>query len=65
MLARRHYELELDVLCEFRFFLDSPANQIPAPAISTYEPRMRMPIATERRMIDGFDLYKKEFSDSD
>jgi phosphoribosylglycinamide formyltransferase-1 len=60
-LARRHYELELDVASEFLNFLDGKAE-----GSSTVYPespsRMRMPIATERDMIAKFEEYKRKFS---
>jgi phosphoribosylglycinamide formyltransferase-1 len=61
-LARRHYELELDVLGEFLTFLDGTAKA----GLEVYPenpPRMRMPIDTEREMVAKFDEYKRRFSD--
>ena len=61
-LARRHYELELDVLGEFLTFLDGTAKA----GLEVYPenpPRMRMPIDTERKMVAKFDEYKRRFSD--
>jgi phosphoribosylglycinamide formyltransferase-1 len=63
MLARRHYELELDVLGEFLTFLDGKA----APSSVAYPekpPHMRMPASVEKEMIAKFDEYKQRFSDS-
>ncbi len=59
-LARRHYELELDVLCEFlrimrgerRTYPEYPANP----------PRRRMGIEREREMMAKFPAYKANFS---
>jgi hypothetical protein len=65
MLARRHYELELDLLGNFQFFLASPETAILPPL--TYpesEPKMRMSIEVEQKMIGGFDEYKKKFAGS-
>jgi phosphoribosylglycinamide formyltransferase 1 len=62
-LARRHYELELDVLAEFSSLLDGAAKA----GLETFPenlPRMRMPIDTEREMIAKFDEYKRRFSGS-
>ena len=59
VLARRHYELELDVASEFLSFL------IRSAAIARYPespPRMRMPMNIERDMIAKFDGYKQQFS---
>jgi phosphoribosylglycinamide formyltransferase-1 len=61
-LARRHYELELDVATEFLTFLDGKANgnSVVYPEAPS---RMRMPIKMERDMIEKFDEYKKRFSE--
>jgi phosphoribosylglycinamide formyltransferase 1 len=61
VLARRHYELELDVASEFLNFLNGKA----AGSSVTYPEnpsRMRMPIKTEQDMIAKFDEYKKKLS---
>jgi phosphoribosylglycinamide formyltransferase-1 len=60
-LARRHYELELDVLSEFLTFLDGTAK---ASLVGYPEnpPRMRMPIDTEKEMMAKFNKYKQKFS---
>ena len=60
-LARRHYELELDVLGEFLTFLDGTAKASLA-GYPANPPRMRMPIDTEKEMIAKFDEYKRKFS---
>jgi phosphoribosylglycinamide formyltransferase-1 len=62
-LARRHYELELEVLGEFLTFLDGTAKAGPE-AYPENPPRMRMPIDTEREMVARFDEYKRRFSDT-
>jgi phosphoribosylglycinamide formyltransferase-1 len=62
VLARRHYELELEVASEFLTFLDRRASD----DFGVYPegpPRMRMPINAERDMIAKFDDYKQRFSD--
>jgi phosphoribosylglycinamide formyltransferase 1 len=61
VLARRHYELELDVASEFLNFLNGAAEDNSA-AYPESPSRMRMPIKTERDMIAKFDEYKKKFS---
>jgi phosphoribosylglycinamide formyltransferase-1 len=61
-LARRHYELELDVLSEFLTLLDGTAKA-GLEAYPENPPRMRMPIDAEREMIAKFDEYKRRFSD--
>ncbi|OSI28338.1 formyltransferase family protein [Bradyrhizobium canariense] len=60
VLARRHYELELEVLCEFMSILNKPNR-----AISHYPSnpaRRRMPIDLEREMIAQFPCYKERFA---
>jgi phosphoribosylglycinamide formyltransferase-1 len=60
-LARRHYELELDMLSEFLTFLEGKAKG----SSSVYPekpPTMRMPINIESEMIAKFDEYKRKFS---
>jgi phosphoribosylglycinamide formyltransferase-1 len=61
MLARRHYELELNVASEFLTFLDGRANG-GSIAYPENPPRKRMPIDIEREMIAKFDEYKNRFS---
>jgi phosphoribosylglycinamide formyltransferase 1 len=60
-LARRHYELELDVLGEFLTFLDGKAKAT-LPVYPESPPRMRMPIDIENEMIAKFEEYKLKFS---
>jgi hypothetical protein len=62
VLARRHYELELDVASEFLTFLDEKANSSNVAYPET-PPRKRMPVNVEQEMIDKFDAYKKTFSE--
>jgi phosphoribosylglycinamide formyltransferase 1 len=60
VLARRHYELELDVLSEFMPIVNEPRSfptNYPANA-----PRMRMPFAVEKDMLEKFNEYKLTFS---
>jgi phosphoribosylglycinamide formyltransferase 1 len=60
-LARRHYELELDVLGEFLTFLEGKAKAS-LLAYPESPPRMRMPIDIENEMIAKFEEYKRKFS---
>lgn len=60
VLARRHYELELDVLSEFLTFLNGTAKAT-LPVYPENPPRMRMPIDTEKQMIAKFEDYKQKF----
>jgi phosphoribosylglycinamide formyltransferase-1 len=60
VLARRHYELELDVLSESIQVLNQPRflpTNYPANA-----PRMRMPFAAEKDMLEKFNEYRLKFS---
>jgi phosphoribosylglycinamide formyltransferase-1 len=59
VLARRHYELELDVACEFLSFLRGKAEGGSA-AYPEKASRMRMPVKIERDMIAKFDEYKRK-----
>lgn len=52
-LARRHYELEIDLLCEFETHLDT-VSDVPAP---TEEPFRRMPAALEPQLLDALPGY--------
>ena len=60
-LARRHYELELEVHSEFLSFLDARKRGA-CPVYPEKPPRMRMPIGVEREMIAKFDDYKQKFA---
>ncbi len=61
-LARRHYELELDVLSEFLTVLDRGVDG--SSVVYPENPaRMRMPVNIEKEMIAGFGQYKEKFSD--
>jgi phosphoribosylglycinamide formyltransferase 1 len=61
VLARRHYELELDVECEFLAFLDGKDKGI-LPEYPANAPRMRMPAAIEKEMFAKFEEYKHRFA---
>lgn len=60
VLARRHYELELDVLCEFMSILSEPDRSI--AQYPTNPARRRMPIDLEREMIGQFPSYRARFA---
>jgi phosphoribosylglycinamide formyltransferase-1 len=62
MLARRHYELEVDVGSKFLSFLKGKAESSPV-VYPENASRMRMPIRTERDMIAKFDGYKRKLSE--
>lgn len=59
-LARRHYELELDVLSEFLAFMAGGYAQ-PTEVFPQHPPKMRMPIDTEQVMVRRFDEYKLKY----
>jgi len=60
ILARRHYELELNVLSESMRILNQPKSlHINYPANA---PRRRMPLAVEKDMLEKFDDYRLRFS---
>jgi phosphoribosylglycinamide formyltransferase-1 len=61
VLARRHYELELDVATELLSFLNRKAEG-KLVAYPERPSRMRMPIKTERDMIAKFEEYKKKLA---
>lgn len=59
-LARRHYELEIEMLVNFRALLQvggADRKQYPE-----HPARMRMPRALEKEMLERFETYKEEFS---
>jgi phosphoribosylglycinamide formyltransferase-1 len=60
-LARRHYELELDVLCEFLKIMDRTGKSSCAD-YRVNPPRRRMPIDREREMVASFPAYRAKFS---
>jgi phosphoribosylglycinamide formyltransferase-1 len=60
-LARRHYELELDVLCEFLRIVKG-AESRPRVQYPAKPPRRRMGIEREREMMANFSAYKAKFS---
>jgi phosphoribosylglycinamide formyltransferase-1 len=60
-LARRHYELELDVLCEFLKIARS-GGRLPCAEYPSNPPRRRMGIEREREMMANFPAYRTKFS---
>ena len=60
-LARRHYELELNVLCEFLRILEADGRSARAE-YPINPPQRRMPIDREREMIESFPAYRAKFS---
>jgi phosphoribosylglycinamide formyltransferase-1 len=61
VLARRHYELELDVLTNFMGFLNGKPGAKPTDYPDN-PPHMRLPVALEEQMIAKFEAYKAKFS---
>ncbi len=59
-LARRHYELEIDMTARFQEFLDRPTN--PFADIAVGEPHMRMNQDTEKKTLEKFGSYLERFS---
>jgi phosphoribosylglycinamide formyltransferase 1 len=59
-LARRHYELEIELLAEFARFLNEPEN--PPSDLPERPSRKRMPLDLEERMLTGFDAFKACFA---
>lgn len=57
-LARRHYELEIEVMSNFTHYL---ANSF-VEAFPTYDAHRRMPADTEAEMVRRFDDYKTTFA---
>jgi phosphoribosylglycinamide formyltransferase-1 len=61
VLARRHYELELNVQSQFLAFLSGKDSDV-CSAYPENPPRMRMPAEVERDMFARFDGYKQKFA---
>lgn len=62
-LARRHYENELDILANYKYYLDNPVNMYKNAAA---EPSTRrMPRAVENSLPGHFPAYKELFAIQD
>jgi len=59
MLAKRHYENEINCLVSFEHFLNNPQN--PFADIKKDEAKKRMPLEKEKELIQSFSEYKKQF----
>ncbi|QPJ62171.1 MAG: hypothetical protein G3M70_09925 [Candidatus Nitronauta litoralis] len=59
-LARRHYELEIDMTARFQEFFEKPVN--PFEDIAVGEPHMRMNQETEKVTLAKFKGYLEKFS---
>ncbi|WP_198172869.1 formyltransferase family protein [Bradyrhizobium sp. AT1] len=59
-LARRHYELEIEMLVDFRALLQ--VGGADSKGYPERPARMRMPRALEKDMLERFETYKEEFS---
>jgi len=59
ILARRHYENEINVLSDFIYYLNNPRNDF--KSIAEGEPRRRMPIDIEKELMSIFDKYKERY----
>ena len=60
MLAQRHYELELQLLCAFPHFLENP--QPLDSSLPNRPPRKRMPASIEMETIELFPRYIEEYA---
>jgi phosphoribosylglycinamide formyltransferase-1 len=58
-LARRHYENEIECLSRFYEFLDRPQN--PFFNIEKGEPKKRMPLEIERKLVRRFSEYIERY----
>lgn len=59
-LARRHYELEIEVLSNFDYYLSNSSIEI----FPTLNAHRRMPAEIEEQMVQKFDDYKVRFTTS-
>ena len=57
-LARRHYELEIDVLSNFTYYLSNSLTE----SFPIQDPHRRMSAETEAVMVRRFDEYKLRFA---
>ncbi len=60
VLAQRHYQNEIDVLCNFDYHMSVQSNKI--SAYQSKAVRKRMPPNTEKIMINSFGAYMKEYA---
>lgn len=58
-ICRRHYETELNLVCDFERYMREPVN--PFKGIAVGEPHRRMGQETEAEMIRRFEEYKERF----
>lgn len=58
--ARRHYELEIDMMSAFSEHLANPQNDF--PTISERESTRRMPAAVEAQIFSAFEVYKQKYA---
>jgi len=58
-LAKKHYKLEINLLANFRKYLESPKKE--TLNLKKRKPRMRMPVNLERSMLDNVKNYIKTF----
>lgn len=59
-LARRHYENEIKMLSEFRYYMENCQNDY--ANIEVRNPTMRMPYDIEIKMADMFERYKDRYA---
>ena len=58
VLARRHYDMEIDMLINFEKYLNKPLIY----KFKSREPKKRMPVELEKKLLTKFEKYKKKFS---
>ncbi len=57
-LARRHYQIEMDLLCDFEKAMNNRSN--PFEGIEIGEARMRMPLSIQETLSQTFEEYKSK-----
>lgn len=60
-LARRHYEREIDMMCDFEKYLKTPQNDF--PDIPEGKSTRRMPYEQEKQLSLAFEKYKQQFAE--
>ncbi len=59
-LARRHYELEIDLISDFESYLSSEVNHF--PDIQVEDALMRMPVSKEAELLNSVQSYIEKWS---
>lgn len=58
--AARHYELEINMMANFEYYLKNPVNDFPNAPIG--EPHMRMKLEFEKQLSDKFKIFKLKYA---